>query len=191
MRELENDVTDLMTRRHLHVNGSLITRGRPALTVADLIELLGAYDPGEEVFVLDSCDCCLTGLAELTPACVGLRDAFLDDMFDPDKSVDELIDAHEQAPRLSPLPLPPSRWLRRGVVIAGAPWVHYPDVTGAAAERVAALPGARHIDAELITTMAGWRAWKERNPAGFDAWRRAGMRESDDLSRCGGAEDKA
>ena len=150
MRELANDVTDMMTSRHLR-SGSTLMRGRPSMTVGELIELLGAFDPGEEVFVLDSCGCCLTGFENLEAGCVGVRDASMDDMFDPDKGTDELIDAHEKSPRLDPLP--PPKWMRRGVVIAGSRWVHYPEVKGEAAARVAAMPGARHIDDELIAEL--------------------------------------
>ena len=53
-------------------------------------------------------------------------------MFNRNASTDELIAAHEAAPRLEPPP-PPSKWMRRGVVIAGFGWVYYPDVDAEAA----------------------------------------------------------
>ena len=154
MRELDNDVIDMMTSWHLR-SGSTLIRGRPSMTVGELIGLLGQFDPGEEIFVLDSCDCCLTGFENLDADCVGVRDASMDDMFDPDKGTDELIAAHEASPRLDPLP--PSKWMRRGVVIASVRWVHYPEVKGKAAARVAAIPGARHIDDELIAELKAIR----------------------------------
>ena len=169
-RELYDDVTDLMTARHRHVNGYFVARGVPALTVADLIELLERFDPAEEVFVLDSCGCCLTGLEELTPQCVGIRDAYIDDIFDGGKSVDELIDKHAENPDAHPLPLPASKWMRRGVVIAGSRWVHYPAVEGEAAERVAGMEGAKHIDDELIARMRVRREWRALDGETFRKW---------------------
>ena len=74
-------------------------------------------------------------------------------MFRRSASTDELIAAHEAAPRLEPLPLPPSQWMRRGVVIAGSRWVCYPEVDAEAAQRIAAMPGAKHIDEELIAEL--------------------------------------
>ena len=52
MKDLQNDVTDMMTNRHLHLRGSLVTHGTPSMTVGELIELLRQFDPAEEVFVL-------------------------------------------------------------------------------------------------------------------------------------------
>ena len=58
-----------------------MSRGTPSLTVGELIDLLGAFNPDEEVFVLASCDCCLTGFANLDADCVGVRDVSMADMF--------------------------------------------------------------------------------------------------------------
>ncbi|MCY4521637.1 MAG: hypothetical protein OXC13_12770 [Caldilineaceae bacterium] len=97
-RVLENDVTDMMTNRHMHLRGSVVTHGTPSLTVGELIDILSRLDPGEEVFVLDSCGCCLTGFENLEAACVGERDVSMDDRFARDKSTAELIDDHEANP---------------------------------------------------------------------------------------------
>lgn len=51
----------------------------------------------------------------------------------------------------------PPKWMRRCVVIAGARWVHFPEVKGEAAARVAAMPGSRHIDDELIAELKAAR----------------------------------
>ncbi len=167
MREMENDVTDMMTTWHMWAHGSGVLRGRPSLTVGELIDLLGAFDPDEEVFVVDACDCCPTGFANLEADCVGVRDVSMADRFTRSASTDELIAAHEAAPRLEPLPLPPAQWMRRGVVIAGSRWVYYPEVAAEAAQRIAAMPGAKHIDEELIAELKAFR--QRRGAADADA----------------------
>ena len=66
-------------------------------------------------------------------------------------------------PRLEPPPLPPSKWMRRGVVIAGSGWVYSPDAE--AAPRSATTPGAKHIDEELITELKEMRQRRGMAPA--------------------------
>ena len=68
-----------------------------------------------------------------------------------------MVDEHTGHHRRHPLPLPESKWLRRGVVIGGAGWAYYPDVDDEAARRIAELPGARHID-ELQAALAAKEA---------------------------------
>ena len=92
MKELENGMTDMMTNRHMHLRGSVVTHGTPSMTVGELIDLLGHFAPGEEGFALDSCGCCLTGFGNLDADCVGVRDVSMNDRFDPHKSTDGLIE---------------------------------------------------------------------------------------------------
>lgn len=67
-------------------------------------------------------------------------------------------------PRLEPPPLPPSKWMRRGVVIAGSGWV-FPPPMSMPKPRRATMPGAKHIDEELITELKEMRQRRGMAPA--------------------------
>lgn len=104
------------------------------MKIRDLIEVLRAYDPDEDVYTVATCHCC-THFVEVNAECVGRRDVehyFQSSLEMPQQffrtAAPDAYDHLDPADR----PRPRSAWERPGVVIAGSDWSFYPDVPEAA-----------------------------------------------------------